>query len=69
MESPGGVDMRQTIQVIVDEALARHCDDADLFREVIGELIHAWGQLMGEEGLSEVGAMIEMERQRINKIV
>ncbi len=61
--------MRQTIRVIVDEALERHCDDADLFREVIEELIHSWGQLMGEEGLGEVSAMIEKERQRINKIV
>ncbi len=69
MEFSGGVDMRQTIQVIVDEALASHCDDVDLFREVLEELIHAWGQLMGEEGLSEIGVMIEKERQRINKIV
>ncbi len=61
--------MRHTIRTIVDEALDRHCDDADLFREVIEELVHATAQLMGQEGLRQISAIVENEKGKMHKIV
>ncbi len=54
--------------MIVEEAMERHCDDADLFREVIEELIHACGQLLGEDGLDQILTIVENERKRINRL-